>query len=353
MSCESETPELLRSATVKARALVTGSPGWLGGRLVQALAQGFRSGPVTQTAEPVRALAQPGVDTGPLSLLGDVQVVSADLRDRRLPSGLCDGIDTVFHCAGLIHPRRVDELYQVNVDGTRVLLEAAIAAGVRRFILVSSNAPAGLNAAPHQLMLEDDPPRPYLNYGLSKLQSEWLVLNAHRAGRIEAVILRPCWFYGPNQPLRQTTFFKMIKRGHPPIFGKGDNLRSMSYIDNTVQGLLLARDVAGAAGQTYWITDRRPYSQVEILETVGRLLDVRIRPVYIPRFGADVARLMDSLLQMTGFYNQFIHVAGEMSESIAVSIDKAKRELAYDPEIELEEGMQRSIDWCRSIGLPI
>jgi nucleoside-diphosphate-sugar epimerase len=317
------------------------------------MTKGFRSGPVEQKPEHVRIVALPGSDARSLVATGKVEVASADLRDRRLPDGLFDGIDTVFHCAGIIHAKHIKDLYDINVDGTRTLLDAAIAAKVRRFVFVSSNSPAGLNVSSTRLMLEDDPPRPYLNYGLSKLQSEWLVNDAHRAGRIEGVILRPCWFYGPNQPLRQTTFFKMIKKGHPPIVGKGDNLRSMSYVDNTIQGLLLARSVAKAAGQTYWITDRRPYSFIEILQTVGKLLSVSIRPRYVPKVTGDVARLADSLLQMTGLYNQEIHVLGELGESIAVSIDKAKRELGYDPEIELEEGMRRSIDWCRSMGVEI
>jgi nucleoside-diphosphate-sugar epimerase len=337
----------------KPRVLVTGAPGWLGSSLVEALTNGFRSGPVEQKPEAVRIVALPGSDPRPLTRTGLVEVVTADLTERRLPDGLCDGIDTIFHCAGIIHAKRIADLYRVNVDATRTLLEAAAAAKVRRFVFVSSNSPAGLNASPTHLMLEDDPPRPYLNYGLSKLQSEWLVNDAHRAGRVEGVILRPCWFYGPNQPLRQTTFFKMIKGAHPPIVGKGDNLRSMSYVDNTVQGMLLARDVAKAAGQTYWITDRRPYSFIEILQTVGKLLGVTIRPRYLPHAIGDVARLADSLLQMTGLYNQEVHVLGELGESIAVSIEKAKKELGYDPEIELEEGMRRSIEWCRSMGVDI
>ena len=157
-------------------------------------------------------------------------------------------------------------------------------------------------------------------------------------------------FMRPKQPQRQSTFFKMIQKGHPIVIGRGDNLRSMSYIDNTVQGLLLAEAVEKAAGKTYWITDRRPYSFIEILQTVAKILHVDIRPRYLPRFGSDVARLVDSLLQMTGLYNQEIHVAGELAASIAASIDLAKVELGYDPEIELEEGMRRSIAWCKANG---
>jgi len=279
-----------------------------------------------------------------------VEVVRADLRDPRALSGVCDGAATVFHAAGIVHPRRVRELYEVNVDGTRNILNAAVASRVKRFVFVSSNSPAGLNESAGRLMTEEDPPRPYLSYGLSKLQAEWVVNDAFRAGRIETAIARPCWFYGPNQPARQTKFFRMIKGGRPIVVGLGGNLRSLSYVDNTVQGLLLLEAIEKAAGRTYWITDRRAYSFIEILETVAKLLDVRIRPRYLPTVASDVARLVDSLLQMAGLYQQEIHVAGELAASIAVSIDAARQDLGYDPEVELEEGMRRSIDWCRAHG---
>jgi nucleoside-diphosphate-sugar epimerase len=142
----------------------------------------------------------------------------------------------------------------------------------------------------------------------------------------------------------------MIKGGRPIVVGLGGNLRSLSYVDNTVQGLLLLEAIEKAAGRTYWITDRRAYSFIEILETVAKLLDVRIRPRYLPTVASDVARLVDSLLQMAGLYQQEIHVAGELAASIAVSIDAARQDLGYDPEVELEEGMRRSIDWCRAHG---
>lgn len=333
-------------------AVVTGVPGWLGTSLVKALAEGASFRSIRTEPRRVRCVVQPGLDTTPLERLGgEIEIVHADLRDERATADVCRGASTVFHAAGVIHPRRVQELYDINVTGTQNILKAATSAKARRFIFVSSNSPAGLNDTPGRLMSEDDPPRPYLNYGLSKLQSEWLVNDAHRQGQIEGVIVRPCWFYGPNQPLRQSRFFSMIKKGNPIVIGRGDNLRSMSYVDNTVQGLLLADAVEKAAGHTYWITDSRPYSFIEIIHTVAKVLSVQVRPRYLPGFGSDVARLVDSLLQMGGLYNQEIHVAGELAASIAVSIDKARRDLGYDPEIELEEGMRRSIDWCQANGV--
>lgn len=333
-------------------AVVTGAPGWLGTSLVEALAKGARFRSITTAPRKVRCIVQPAADVAPLERLGpNVEVVRADIRDPRSLERVMDGATTVFHAAGLVHPRRVQELYDVNVAGTRNVLNAAIDGKARRFILVSSNSPAGLNDTPGRLMAEDDPPRPYLNYGLSKLQAEWLVNDAQRAGRIEGAIARPCWFYGPNQPARQSKFFRMIKGGKPVVIGRGDNLRSMSYIENTVQGLLLLDQVERAAGSTYWITDRRPYSFIEIIETVAKILNVQVRPRYLPTVGSDVARFVDSLLQMAGLYQQEIHVAGELAASIAVSNEAARRDLGYDPEIELEEGMRRSIAWCRENGV--
>jgi nucleoside-diphosphate-sugar epimerase len=332
-------------------AVVTGAPGWLGTPLVAALAKGARYRSVETPPQRVRCIVLPNADPSELSRLGPhVEILRADLRDRRALVGACDGADVVFHCAGIIHPRRIADLYDINVAGTKHILEEAVAAKVKRFVAVSSNSPAGLNESASRLMVEDDPPRPYLNYGLSKLQAEWLVNDAHRAGRIEGVIARPCWFYGPNQPARQSKFFHMIKGGKPVVIGRGDNLRSMSYVDNTVQGLLLCARVAKASGNTYWITDRRPYSFIEILQTVAKILGVEIRPRYLPSVGSDVARFVDSLLQMAGLYQQEIHVAGELAASIAVSIEAARKDLGYDPEIELEEGMRRSIEWCRANG---
>jgi nucleoside-diphosphate-sugar epimerase len=296
----------------------------------------------------------PDADVSALVSLGpNVEVVRADLRDSRALTDVCSGATTVFHSAGIVHPRRVKELYDITVDGTRNILNAAIAGRAKRFIFVSSNSPAGLNESAGRLMTEEDPPRPYLNYGLSKLQAEWVVNDAFRSGKIETAIARPCWFYGPEQPARQTKFLRMIKSGRPVVIGLGGNLRSMSYVDNTIQGLLLLEAVEKAAGRTYWIADRRPYSFIEILQTVAKILGVGIRPRYLPTVGSDVARFVDSLLQMAGLYQQEIHVAGELAASIAVSIEAARRDLGYDPEVELEEGMRRSIDWCRAHGVDL
>ena len=255
----------------------------------------------------------------------------------------------------MIHPRRVREFYEINRDGTARLLDAAIGAGVRRAVIVSSNSPCGCNPHPDHLFDEQSPYHPYFNYGRSKMEMEMAVKE--RAGRIEAVLIRAPWFYGPNQPPRQTLFFKMIRDGKAPIVGNGHNLRSMAYVDNLCQGLMLAAQVERAAGQVYWIADERPYSMNEIVDTVERLLEGEFgqhcahKRLRLPGVASAVAYVADATLQWLGFYHQKIHVLSEMNKTIACSVAKAERELGYRPGVALEEGMRRSLQWCVDRGM--
>jgi nucleoside-diphosphate-sugar epimerase len=191
-------------------------------------------------------------------------------------------------------------------------------------------------------------------YGRSKLLAEQAVQQAHSSGAIETVIIRPCWFYGPGQPARQTRLFRMIRGGRPVIFGTGENLRSMSYVDNVVQGLMLAGKHPTASGKIYWVADERPYTTLEIYECIAQLLHVaKLRPRRVPGLICASLRIADRMLQVTGRYQSEVHVGGEMNLDIACSIQKAQTELGYSPTISLEDGMRRSIDWCRAQGIDI
>jgi len=195
-----------------------------------------------------------------------------------------------------------------------------------------------------------------MNYGRSKMQMELAVKERQKNGRLETVIVRAPWFYGPNQPPRQTLFFKMIRDGKAPVVGRGMNLRSMAYVDNLCQGLVLAGTVPGANGRTYWIADRRPYSMNEIIDTVERLLETEFgqkcvhKRLRLPSFASSGAYAADVLLQAAGLYHQKIHVLSEMNKTIACSVERAERELGYDPGVGLEEGMRRSLAWCAANG---
>ncbi len=348
-------------------AIVTGAPGWLGTRLVDCLLNGLPdvSSLSARQATAVRVVTQPGVDGASLKKLSNADAITtytADVSDANALAQAFSGAQgaTVFHVAGIIHPTKgVKEFQSVNVEGTRNLIELAIKSGAKRFIHVSSNSPIGCNSSPSNLFTESSPYNPYMGYGASKKQAEDIVNQQFKEGKIETVIIRPPWFYGPGQPPRQTLFFTMIKNGKGPIVGDGNNLRSMAFIDNICQGLLLCQTVEEAKGKTYWIADRTPYTMNQIIDTVERLLETEFKMqvahkrMRLPGIASEVALMVDGTLQGLGLYHQKIHVLSEMNKNIACSIAGAEKELGYDPKVALEEGMRRSIRWVIDQGWTI
>jgi nucleoside-diphosphate-sugar epimerase len=341
-------------------AIVTGVPGWLGNRFVRALVEGLPD--VPQFAAPVgrevRVLLY-GNDRYVLNGLkqsDNLRFINGDICQPQTLKDLLAGTSgaTVFHIAGIVHPSKASEFTAINFEGTKNMLDAAIAGGARRFVYVSSNSPIGTNPDNDHLFDENSPYNPYMGYGKSKMQAELAVKEAQ--GKIETVIIRPPWFYGPEQPARQLLFFTMIKSGKAPIVGDGNNKRSMAYVDNICQGLLLAEEKAQAANQIYWIADRQPYTMNQIVDTIEDLLEnefkmpVAHKRMRLPSIASEVALAVDATLQGMGAYQQKIHVLSEMNKTIACSIEKAASELGYDPRISLKEGMRRSIQSALDTG---
>jgi nucleoside-diphosphate-sugar epimerase len=338
--------------------VITGAAGWLGTALMHTLTA---EGSAWRRTTPIRALVTSRVDADRLRALGEqVDPVVGDVTDAASLAPLFEGLRgtvDVLHTAGVIHPRRVAEFELVNAGGTRSMLVAAGEHGVRRFVHVSSNSPFGTNAHAGDRFRNDEPYHPYYGYGHSKMEAELAVFDAVGRG-LDAVIVRPPWFYGPHQPPRQTTFFKLVRTGRFPVIGDGDQIRSMVYVDNLVDGLLRAELVATPPGRGWWIADSRPYEVREIVATVGAALaaegfEVKPNRVRLPEMAARVAERGDALLQRAGRYNQQIHVLGEMGKHIACDISAARDELGYDPALALAEGMRRSIRWCVEQGLAL
>jgi nucleoside-diphosphate-sugar epimerase len=338
-----------------AATVVTGATGWLGTGLVNALAGDGEYG----RSGVIRGLARPGDDTAHLP--ESVVMIRGDVTDPASLDQLFDGLTgpvDVIHTAGIIHPAKsMDEFDAVNHIGTRNVMEAAQRAGVRRVVHVSSNSPFGTNGARNDRFGNDEPYHPYLGYGSSKKDGELAVLAAVDGG-LNAVMVRPPWFYGPFQPARQTTFFTMVKKGKFPILGDGGQVRSMTYIDNLVQGIVQAELTDTDPGKGWWIADAEPYTVREIVETVGDALraegfDVKPNNFKLPDFAGTVAEKIDTLAQKAGKYITQFHVLGEMNKNIAVDISAARAELGYDPQFALADGMRNSIRWCLDQGIEL
>lgn len=332
--------------------IVTGASGWLGQNLVRRLVADERR-------ERLRLLVPNNDEAAPLALLSArAETVVGDVRDPATVDRLFEdtGAATVFHAAAVIHPRKTTrEFFDVNVGGTQMVLDRARRAGSARVVHVSSNSPFGVNATAEDCFDEDSPYNPHMGYGQSKHEAEQLVTRAHERGDVPTTIIRAPWFYGPHQPARQSQFFTAIRKGRFPLLGDGTQRRSMAFTGNLVEGLLCAEASVEAPGNAYWIADAEPYPFAYILATVRKALraegyEVTERTLRVPAAVSVLAEKVDGILQGQGRYLQAVHVLGEMKDTIACDIGRARKELGYDPQVELFEGMRASIRWCRDHG---
>jgi nucleoside-diphosphate-sugar epimerase len=255
----------------------------------------------------------------------------------------------VVHAAGIIHVRRTEDWYRINAGGTRALLEAAAAAGVKRFVFISTNAVGGRSESRDHLMCETDPDRPISHYGRSKLDAE----QAVRAfgSRMETVILRPCMFYGPPVPARHVEIYRRIRTSRMPLVGDGGYARSLTHIENLVHACRLALTERAAVGQTYYICDEPVYTTRSVMEGMAEALGVPLRVVRLPASAASLALGVDLALAASGVYWQTVHLLSEANWHVGCSCAKAMHELGYKPAMSLRKGMKGAVEWCRGRGL--
>lgn len=335
-------------------ALVTGYPGWLTEHLLHAL-DDDRLGDVAGAAGAGdlsavrwRALVAPGAAPA-TPAAGIEDVVEGDIRDPDAVRGAMDGVDLVLHAAGIIHPRRIRELYEINRDGCRNIARAAVDAGVRRLVFVSSNAAAGF-ATPGRPMSEDDEPRPLSHYGRSKLAGEQALWEVLEGSSTEGVVLRPTTFYGPGFPRRQLRAYRMARSGRPLVIGSGRNRVSMIYIDDLVDALRRALWVPGAAAHTCFVADAASYEWQEVFAAMAGAQGVSTRPRRLPGVVASLCGATDRVLSGLGRYSMMVHVAGEATRHMDCRIDRAREVLGFEPTVGLYEGVRRAVTWARDEG---
>lgn len=343
-------------------AVITGAGGWLGKSLSHFLANGHSDHEQLKNSEynEVRCLVYGDEGADFLQKISPkIKVYSGDVTKIDTLKPLFEGDSEtfdVYHTAGVIHPKNVKQFYDVNLEGTINLYESFPSQKVKKVVVVSSNSPIGCNPFPEHLFDEYSPYNPYMNYGKSKMKMEMAVTELSEKLELSTSLIRCPWFYGPNQPERQTLFFSMIKDGKMPIVGDGNNSRSMSYIDNLCQGIMLAGRHIEKGVSTFWISDEKPYTMNEIINTVKKVLSddfgykVSDRRLRLPWIVGEIATCVDWIIQKLGFYHQKFHVLSEMNKNISCSVEKAKRELGYQPVVSLEEGMRRSVRWCKENG---
>lgn len=326
------------------KALITGAPGWLGTRLVENL---------LKDGLDIKCIIHPSMSDERLKKY-NVETVKADITNPESLKNVCKDISIVFHCAAVLKPKNKNEFYEVNTLGTKYLLEEAINSEVSKFLYISSGS-AGAGYSSLNIVKEADPPRPYMDYGLSKLKAEKILNDYHNNKKINVVIIRPGWLYGIDGPERQVKFLKAIKKGKTLVFGNGNVLRSLCNIENCVNGIMIAYKSEKALGQTYFIGDLKAYKLNDAYKDIAELLDIEYKPCYIPipAYNTTPYDLVDRAMQGVRFYNPELHIFWDWAKNIVCSIEKAQHELNYKPPYNLKEGMKLAIEEYRKKGIEI
>ncbi len=335
--------------------LITGANGWLGKTLVNSLVNGIANSQNLENPQKnltIKCMVMPDEDVGLLkSFSENISIVEGNLNNKEDCNFFTQDSKgaILFHCAGIIHPKKVSDFYKINVQGTTNILEEAHKCKIKRAIIISSNSPFGTNLSNNHTFDEHSDYNPYLNYGKSKMLMEKQAIKFAVDGKLEIVIIRAPWFYGPYQPLRQIRFYKMIRDGKVPIVGNGENMRSMACTINISQALIRAALKEDLKNDIFWISDQNPYSFNEIIDIIRNVMEdefdikCKKRVLRLPGILSETAYIVDKIIQGFGFYNQEIHVLSEMNKTIACSIDKANSVLEYKPTLSLYEGTKVSI----------
>jgi nucleoside-diphosphate-sugar epimerase len=321
---------------------VTGASGFAGSRLLARLAQEKRT---------VRALVR---NTSNLSDISDFhpQLVYGDVGDPEAVDRFVEGCDAVYHVAALYREAAVpdSEYFRVNLKGTENVVKSCLKHRVKKLVHCSTIGVLGHIVDPPAD--ETTPYAPGDAYQRSKCEGEKLVLRFCREEGLPAAVVRPAAIYGPGDT-RLLKLFRLIASGRFVMIGSGKVYYHLAYIDNLVDGFLLAGDSDRSVGQVYIVADER---YVPLWNLVYSIADeVGVKRPYL-RIPARPVQWLGSLVQAVCVpfgIDPPIHRrrVDFFTKSRAFRIDKAKTELGYQPKVGLEEGIRRTARWYREKGL--
>ncbi|MBF7143763.1 MULTISPECIES: UDP-glucose 4-epimerase family protein [Pseudomonas] len=313
--------------------LVTGSTGFVGRRLVEYLA--------ADSAFKVHTLLRAAPHGAPVnahySVLEDFSTI-----DAQHPS--LTGVHVVVHLASRVHimndtdPDPLAAFRRVNVGHTLQLARSAAAAGVKRFVFVSSVKVNGEGTTPGKVYRETDTPNPVDPYGISKWEAEEGLKAIAAETGLEVVIIRPVLVYGPGVRANFASMMNWLRKGVPLPFGTLHNRRSLVALDNLVSFIRLCSVHPAAASETFLISDGHDVSTTELLYKLGQALHRPARLLPVP------AWMLAGTANLLGKKSLSQRLCG----SLQVSTDKARLLLGWKPVVTVDHALNETAQYFLS-----
>jgi nucleoside-diphosphate-sugar epimerase len=262
------------------------------------------------------------------------------------------GVEVVHHVAAAFRELNLarSEYRAINVEGTRIVLQAALEAGVRKFVNCSTCGVHGnVDDPPGD---EDSPIHPADYYQQTKYDAEHVVLDYVGKG-LKATILRPNAIYGPGDLGRYRMIFRQLRKGWFPMLGNGQVLYHPLYIDNFMDSFVLAMEENKGVGQAYLIADEHYVTIEDLVRRSARAMGTEVRFRRFPVWPVVAAGyVVEAACRPFGIEPPiYPRRVDWYRQTRAFRIDKARRELGYEPRVGLDEGLRRAAAWYEDQGL--
>lgn len=322
---------------------ITGATGFIGGHLVRAN---------LNAGNTVRALVlsdDPGRDS--LRQAG-VAVVVGDIRDPDAVAGGTSGADIVYHCAAVVTDWAPKALFAaVTLEGTENVCRAALKAGVKRLVKISTNDVFGLDES--HVLTEDSPLQPWHEpYPDYKLRAEEIAWEYHRKQGLPVTMVYPCWVFGPGD----LTFVPLLADAilnREMMFWRREVLVWPTYIDNLVDLMTRIAEDDRAVGNGYLVHDGESTTLQAFCAVIAETLEVSPPRLHIPYPAAYAAAMvMETIWKLARRTSRPLlttYTVKNLGSRLRFSIDKAERELGWRPPVSYPEGMRRTMDWLLTL----
>ena len=308
--------------------LITGATGWVGGALVERLAQvdGLQLRALTRRAD---ARFAEGVEP----------VMCADLEGPAALNGLVAGCTSVVHTAARVHVMQSrpaddpDAFHRINTLATERLARAAAAAGVRRFVFLSSIKVNGERTLPGTAFTAHDEPNPQDAYAISKHAAEVALRNVAADTGLQVVIVRPPLVYGPGVRANFAALLQAVARGVPLPLGAVRNRRSLVALPNLVDFIVRCLEHPAAANETFVVSDGEDLSTPELVRRMAAAMGRPARLLPVPQM------LLRAGAALFGRQAAVDRLCGHLQ----VDHGQARERLGWTPPVGVDEALRRTV----------